>query len=79
MCWVHSGVCWIHTDVRDRPNPDSARRWKLREAAHLRLGIGGELVGEDDVGGEDELDALGLGLRLQLLSQLDLNTTGNSI
>jgi hypothetical protein len=39
---------------------------------HLGVGVGGELVGEDDVGGEDELDALGGRLLLELLGELDL-------
>jgi hypothetical protein len=38
----------------------------------LGVGVGGELVGEDDVGGQDELDALGGRLLLELLGELDL-------
>ncbi len=38
----------------------------------LGVGVGGEFVGEDDVGGEDELDALGSRLLLELLGELDL-------
>ena len=38
----------------------------------LRLGVGGKLVGDDNVRGEDELDALLLGHRDQLAGQVQL-------
>merc|ERR1719424_676429 len=38
----------------------------------LRLGVGGELVGDDDVGRQDEVNTLLLGEDLELLGQLEL-------
>ena len=40
--------------------------------ANLGVSVSGELVGEDDIGGKDELDALGGGLLLEFLGQFDL-------
>ena len=44
----------------------------VRDRGDLGVGVGGELVGEDDVGGQDELHAAGLGLGFERLSQLEL-------
>ena len=42
------------------------------EGGDLGVGVGGELVGEDDVGGQDELHALGGRLGLERPRQLQL-------
>ena len=44
----------------------------LVDAHGLGVGVRGELVGDDDVGGEEELHAGGLALAIELLGEVDL-------
>ena len=57
-----------HPTIRNRVDINLIHQQERRETYSLEVGISGELVGNNDIGRKEELDALGLGLLDDLTS-----------